>query len=153
MVVLRWEIEAAALIARDQAATVPGAAPLSDDLAMPDSSELAVRAEFAGVVVAIAHGADERVGAGMPLVVLEAMKMEHEVLAQTDGVVRRVAVAVGDAVEEGQLLLMLEPGAATTPDGQPLAGRAPTEDGSSASSNRRSFLRWLRIPCVPARTV
>ncbi len=38
--------------------------------------------------------------------------MEHEVLAEADGVVRRVAVAVGDAVQEGQLLLTLEPGAA-----------------------------------------
>jgi len=71
-----------------------------------------VRAQFAGVVVSIAYGADERVGAGTPLVVLEAMKMEHEVLAETDGVVTSVAVAVGDAVEEGQLLLMLEPGSA-----------------------------------------
>ncbi|HWX97537.1 MAG TPA: carboxyl transferase domain-containing protein [Solirubrobacteraceae bacterium] len=79
---------------------------------MASTSELAVRAQFAGVVVSIAYGADERVGAGTPLVVLEAMKMEHEVLAETDGVVTSVAVAVGDAVEEGQLLLMLEPGSA-----------------------------------------
>src|SRR6202035_2125201 len=75
---------------------------------MASTSELAVTASFAGVVVAIAHGADEQVGAGTPLVVLEAMKMEHEVLAETDGVVRRVAVAVGDAVQEGQLLPELE---------------------------------------------
>jgi len=89
---------------------------LSDDLAMSSSSELAVRAQFAGVVVAIAHASDEAVGEGTPLLVLEAMKMEHEVLAETDGVVRRVAVAVGDAVEEGQLLLILEPGDAEVRD-------------------------------------
>src|SRR5438270_1751690 len=94
---------------------------------MASNSALAVRAQFAGVVVAIAHGADERVGAGTPLVVLEAMKMEHEVLAETDGVVRSVAAAVGDAVEEGQLLLMLEPGSATT---QPTDGPSrPQESG------------------------
>jgi len=67
---------------------------------MASTSELAVTATFAGVVVAIAHGADEQVGAGTPLVVLEAMKMEHEVLAEEPGVVRSVEVAVGDAVEE-----------------------------------------------------
>jgi acetyl-CoA carboxylase carboxyltransferase component len=78
---------------------------------MASISEVAVRAQFAGVVVAIAHGADDRVDAGTPLVVLEAMKMEHEVLAETDGVIRDVAVAVGDSVQEGQLLLVLEPGA------------------------------------------
>ncbi len=46
----------------------------------------------------------------MPVVVLEAMKMEHEVIAQADGVVSRVEVAVGDAVQEGELLLVLAPG-------------------------------------------
>jgi acetyl-CoA carboxylase carboxyltransferase component len=81
-----------------------------DDLAMASTSQIDVRAQFAGVVIAIAHGAHERVGAGTPLVVLEAMKMEHEVLAETDGVVRSVEVGVGDSVEAGQLLVVLEPG-------------------------------------------
>ena len=86
---------------------------------MGSASDVAVRAPFAGVVVAIAHGTDEQVGAGTALIVLEAMKMEHEVLAQTDGVIRRLAVAVGDAVEEGQLLLVLAAGvaAAASADG------------------------------------
>jgi acetyl-CoA carboxylase carboxyltransferase component len=101
---------------------------LRNDLAMSDMRDLAVRAQFAGVVVAIAHGADERVGAGTPLMVLEAMKMEHEILAERDGVVRSVAVAVGDAVQEGQLLMLLEPGASAAGDGRSpaeLDGRAP----------------------------
>jgi acetyl-CoA carboxylase carboxyltransferase component len=77
---------------------------------MPEPDELAVTAPFAGVVVSIPHASEEPVHAGSPVVVLEAMKMEHEVLAEADGVVRGLAVAVGDAVEEGQLLLMLRPG-------------------------------------------
>src|SRR5208283_3241983 len=44
-----------------------------------------------------------------PVVVLEAMKMEHELLAEADAIVRELAVTVGDAVEEGQLLATLEP--------------------------------------------
>jgi acetyl-CoA carboxylase carboxyltransferase component len=97
---------------------------------MASTTDVAVRAQFAGVVVSIPHGADERVGAGTPLVVLEAMKMEHEVLAEADGVVTRVAVAVGDSVEEGQLLLMLEPGSsdgdrAETPTEHPAGGERP----------------------------
>jgi acetyl-CoA carboxylase carboxyltransferase component len=103
---------------------------------MASSSELAVRAQFAGVVVAIAHGADEPVGAGTPLVVLEAMKMEHEVLAETDGVVRSVAVAVGEAVEEGQLLLTLEPGSAQEP-----ADELPSQPHSG---QERADLRAVR---------
>jgi acetyl-CoA carboxylase carboxyltransferase component len=76
---------------------------------MSSVAELAVTAPFAGVVVSVARQADERVGVGAPLLVLEAMKMEHEVLAESDGVVLSVQVAVGDVVEEGQVLLVLSP--------------------------------------------
>jgi acetyl-CoA carboxylase carboxyltransferase component len=77
---------------------------------MPAAAELAVTAPFAGVVVAVAHAVEERVDAGAPLVVLEAMKMEHEVLAEARGVVRSVEVAVGEAVEQGQVLLRMSAG-------------------------------------------
>jgi acetyl-CoA carboxylase carboxyltransferase component len=86
---------------------------LRNDPAMPASADLVVSAPFAGVVVSIAHGADEHVGADAPLLVLEAMKMEHEVLAEAGGVVRSVEVAVGDAVEEGQVLLRMSAGEST----------------------------------------
>jgi acetyl-CoA carboxylase carboxyltransferase component len=66
-------------------------------------------APFSGTVIAIAHGADEAVSAGAAVIVLEAMKMEHEVVAERDGVVSSLQVAVGDAVEEGQLLAVLAP--------------------------------------------
>jgi acetyl-CoA carboxylase carboxyltransferase component len=79
---------------------------------------MTVTAPFAGVVVAIPHASDQHVGAGTAVVVLEAMKMEHEVVAEADGVVRELAVAVGDSVEEGQLLLTLAP-CALTASGEP----------------------------------
>ena len=47
--------------------------------------------------------------AGQALVVLEAMKMEHEVVAEVDGNVRSVYVAVGDSVAPGQRLAVLVP--------------------------------------------
>jgi acetyl-CoA carboxylase carboxyltransferase component len=103
---------------------------------MADAPELAVRAEFAGVVVSIAHGTDEQVGAGTPLVVLEAMKMEHEVLAQADGVVRLVAVAVGEAVEEGQLLLMLAPGGPAARDGARGSAQEPSGERADLAAVR-----------------
>jgi acetyl-CoA carboxylase carboxyltransferase component/biotin carboxyl carrier protein len=111
---------------------------LSDDLAMAPPSELAVTAPFAGVVVAIPHAREEQVGAGAALVVLEAMKMEHEVLAETDGVVRGLAVAVGDAVEEGQLLVTLEPGGGAG-DGADSAGSQERRP-----SGERADLRAVR---------
>ncbi|MGP0101302.1 MAG: carboxyl transferase domain-containing protein [Solirubrobacteraceae bacterium] len=85
---------------------------------MAPPPEHSVTAPFAGVVVAIPHAREEQVGAGSALVVLEAMKMEHEVIAEIDGVVRALAVAVGDAVQEGQLLLTLASSPASSPEGE-----------------------------------
>jgi acetyl-CoA carboxylase carboxyltransferase component len=108
---------------------------VSDDLAMASTVEHQVTAPFAGVVVTIAHGHDEHVNAGSALVVLEAMKMEHEVLADTDGVIRGVAVAVGDAVQEGQLLLTI----ASSP--HPPGTRKEAGTGSRPSAVRQSKQR------------
>jgi acetyl/propionyl-CoA carboxylase alpha subunit len=62
-------------------------------------------APLPGVVVAILVSVGDEVHAGTPLVVLEAMKMEHEIVATGDGVVTRVAVKVGASVDYHQLLI------------------------------------------------
>jgi 3-methylcrotonyl-CoA carboxylase alpha subunit len=49
---------------------------------------------------------------GETLLVLEAMKMEHSILAPRDGVVDAIGYAVGELVEEGVELLSLKPEAA-----------------------------------------
>jgi biotin carboxyl carrier protein len=49
------------------------------------------------------------VRAGETLLVLEAMKMEHPMRAPEDGTVVEVRVALGDQVENGALLLVVEP--------------------------------------------
>ncbi len=46
---------------------------------------------------------------GEPLMIIEAMKMEHTVTAPADGVVERVHFAAGDLVEEGAELIALVP--------------------------------------------
>ncbi|MCB1828951.1 MAG: acetyl-CoA carboxylase biotin carboxyl carrier protein subunit, partial [Gammaproteobacteria bacterium] len=46
---------------------------------------------------------------GDPLMLVEAMKMEHSICAPFDGEVREICFAVGDQVEEGSELLLLEP--------------------------------------------
>ena len=58
-------------------------------------------APFAGTVVSVPQGLEQPVGAGATIVVLEAMKMEHELVAERDGVVGRLEVAVGETVREG----------------------------------------------------
>ena len=59
----------------------------------------------------------DKVRQGQPLIVIEAMKMEHTVAAPADGAVETVRYAVGDLVEEGAELIALcarTPGARLT---------------------------------------
>jgi pyruvate/2-oxoglutarate dehydrogenase complex dihydrolipoamide acyltransferase (E2) component len=72
------------------------------------TSQSRLEAPFTGTVIALAHVAGDRVRAGEAVVIIEAMKMEHEVIAEIDGVVRDVGVDVGDTVEERQLLAIVE---------------------------------------------
>jgi acetyl-CoA carboxylase carboxyltransferase component len=76
---------------------------------MSEQVEVQVKAPFAGVVVTVEPELGADVHPDAPVVVLEAMKMEHEVLAGSHGTVLRVEVQVGDAVGAGDLLLVLAP--------------------------------------------
>ncbi len=73
-----------------------------------------LRAPFTGTVVSIPAAADQHVAAGEPVVVIEAMKMEHEIVAEQDGVVTELAVTTGQTVSEGQVLVVLQPGSGPT---------------------------------------
>ena len=69
----------------------------------------ALTAPLAGVVARVLVQAGETVAARQPLVVVEAMKMEHTVAAPTAARVRAVPVAPGDRVAGGAVLIELEP--------------------------------------------
>ena len=77
-----------------------------------------------GVVVeVVAEGS--AVAEGAPVLVLESMKMHQEVTAPVGGLVRDVAVAVGDQVHDGQVLLRIE------------AGETDARDLAEASADER----------------
>ncbi|GAY08188.1 biotin carboxylase N-terminal domain-containing protein [Pseudonocardia sp. N23] len=65
-------------------------------------------APMPGGVVRVLAEAGATVTAGQPLVVLEAMKMEHTVAAPVDGVVSEIHVAQGDQVDTGQVLAVVD---------------------------------------------
>ena len=69
---------------------------------------LDVRAIIPGRIVALNVAPGDAVTAGQQLLVLEAMKMQNELRAPRDGTVDRVAIAVGETVEVGDLLLVIE---------------------------------------------
>jgi acetyl-CoA/propionyl-CoA carboxylase biotin carboxyl carrier protein len=74
------------------------------DAAAAGNPEL--RSPMPGTVVAIIAGQGDAVGQGDPVVVVEAMKMEHVVRASTAGVVD-LRVGVADRVERGDLLAIV----------------------------------------------
>ena len=65
-------------------------------------------APMPGLIVRVAVKEGDQVRAGQGLVVMEAMKMENELRAASDGVVKRVVASPGTAVEKGALLLEME---------------------------------------------
>jgi propionyl-CoA carboxylase alpha chain len=66
-------------------------------------------APMPGTVTAVHVTAGDVVTAGQPLLVLEAMKMQHPVVAPAAGIVRSVDVAVGRQVDAGAVLAVIEP--------------------------------------------
>jgi acetyl-CoA carboxylase biotin carboxyl carrier protein len=67
-----------------------------------------IRAEMVANVWKVVVAAGDQVSDGDTLVILESMKMEIPVIAESDGVVAEVAVAEGDVVQEGDLIARVE---------------------------------------------
>ena len=87
------------------------------DFAIPDPIHAGVgnaagadhpQAPMSGAVVALPVSVGDTVEPGDTLIVIEAMKMEHAVVAQVAGRVGEILFAVGDQVDEGETLVLLE---------------------------------------------
>lgn len=87
-------------------AAAPVAAPAPAP-AVPAGGESGVTSPMPGTILAVNVKAGDKVKAGDVLLILEAMKMENEIVAPQDGVVSRVAVTKGASVNTGDLLIAL----------------------------------------------
>jgi biotin carboxyl carrier protein len=67
-----------------------------------------IKAPMPGLVLEIAVVNGQEVSEGDKLVVLEAMKMENNIMSHTRAKIKSVAVKPGQAVEKGQVLIELE---------------------------------------------
>jgi acetyl-CoA carboxylase biotin carboxyl carrier protein len=67
-----------------------------------------IRAEMVANVWKVVATAGSSVEEGDTLVILESMKMEIPVLAESDGVLTELAVNEGDVVQEGDLIAVIE---------------------------------------------
>ncbi len=87
------------------------------DIALPDplsgasdhhSSEGSLTAPMPGVITILSAAPGDAIEAGKPLLVMEAMKMEHAVKAPFDGVIKAYKFKPGDQVKDGDLLVEFE---------------------------------------------
>ena len=96
----------------EEMAGAPVAAPVAAPAAAPapaaSGAGESINAPMPGNILSVNVAAGDTVKKGQVLIVLEAMKMENEIMAPRDGKVTAVAVAKGAAVESGALLCTIQ---------------------------------------------
>jgi glutaconyl-CoA/methylmalonyl-CoA decarboxylase subunit gamma len=90
--------------AAPKAAPAPAAAPKA---AAGAAGAVAVKAPMPGNILDVKVAAGASVKAGDVLVILEAMKMENEIVAPQDGTVASINVNKGDTVNSGDVLVSM----------------------------------------------
>ena len=95
-------VQAATPVAAPKAAPAPAAAPKS-----AGAGSVKVNAPMPGKIVGVKANVGDAVKKGQVILVLEAMKMENDIVAPADGTVASIDTAVGSAVEAGETLATL----------------------------------------------
>jgi len=67
-----------------------------------------IRAEIVGNVLTVNVSEGELIEKGATVIILESMKMEIPVITESAGVLRTIAVNVGDVVQEHDLIAVVE---------------------------------------------
>ena len=95
-------------------AAAPKAAPAAPKAAAPKAAapagaagSVTVAAPMPGKILGVKANPGQAVKKGDVIVILEAMKMENEIVAPQDGTIASINVATGDSVEAGQALATL----------------------------------------------
>ncbi|WP_455565297.1 ATP-binding protein [Microbispora rosea] len=94
----------------------------------------ALPAPMPGTVLRVEVKPGDVVEAGQPVVVLEAMKMEHLIVSPASGTVAALHVTPGTQVEAGVPLAVIEPSPPREPDGGPQTEGTATEPDAATST-------------------
>lgn len=90
-------------VAQPTQQAAPQAAPTP--VATGEGAEL--KAPMAGTILDVKVSVGQSVNVGDVVCILEAMKLENEVVADVAGVVKSIAVSKGTSVDNGQLLVVI----------------------------------------------
>ena len=99
------EYEAYAPAPAEAPAAAPAAAPAPAPVSLASGEPVA--APMPGNIVRVDVKQGDTVKAGQILIILEAMKMQNEIVAPKDGTVAQVVVKTGDKVDTGAALVVL----------------------------------------------
>ena len=88
-------------------AAAPAPAPAAAPAASGSAGAVKVKAPMPGKILSIKASEGQAVSKGDVILLLEAMKMENEVVAPQDGTIATINVASGAAVEAGDVLATL----------------------------------------------
>ncbi len=81
-------------------------------------------APLPGTITKVIAQAGQKVKKGDVLIVMEAMKMANDIVAEADGTVKAVCVSVGQSVNQGDALIEFQADAAPAPVAAPAAPKA-----------------------------
>ena len=88
------------------AVEAPAAAPVAAPAAAPaDGTQ--IKAPMPGTIIAVKKNVGDAVKAGETVVVLEAMKMENDIVAPCDGVVKSIIATKGSTVNTDDVLVVI----------------------------------------------
>lgn len=99
------DISGAAPVAAPAAA--PAAAPVAAPVSAPAGGEQ-ITSPMPGNILAVNVAAGDTVKKGQVLMILEAMKMENEIMCPCDGKIASVNTSKGSSVESGTLLCVIQ---------------------------------------------
>lgn len=102
------ETAAVPVTARTLTTAAADPAPLAASAVVQSADGDKITAPMPGVILQIKKGDGEQVKKGEAILILEAMKMENEVIAPKDGVIVQIIAAKGATVNTGDILAVMQ---------------------------------------------
>ncbi len=89
-------------------AAVPMADTAKTNTRASNAAANVIKAPIPGLITDVLVNEGDKVSVGAIVAKMEAMKMENNILASSDGKIKHIGIKVGDSVLEGDVLMALE---------------------------------------------